>query len=91
MVTVRLHSAMRNLVGGSPRVEVQGATVREALEHLAGRHEDLARRLFDRDGGIRRFVNVFVEDEDIRHRDGLDTEVEDGQTISVLPAVAGGG
>jgi MoaD family protein len=90
MVTVRLHSAMRNLAGGSPRVAVQGGTVREALEHLAARHEDLARRLFDEDGGIRRFVNVFVEDEDIRHRDGLDTEVKDGQIISVLPSVAGG-
>jgi MoaD family protein len=90
MVTVKLHSAMRGLASGSSRVEVEGTTVREALESLASRHEALARRLFEENGGIRRFVNVFVEEEDIRHLHGLETPVEDGQTISVLPAVAGG-
>jgi MoaD family protein len=90
MVRVKLHSAMRNLAGGSSSVEVEGATVRQALEDLASRHEGLAARLFEEDGGIRRFVNVFVDDEDIRHREGPETKVKDGQTISVLPAVAGG-
>jgi MoaD family protein len=90
MVRVRLHSAMRNLAGGSSSVEVEGTTVRQALEVLTSRHEGLAQRLFEEDGRIRSFINVFVDDEDIRHREGPETAVKDGQTISVLPAVAGG-
>jgi molybdopterin converting factor small subunit len=90
MVAIRIPSAMRALVGGEARVEADGGTVREVLEEASGRHPGLGDRLFAEPGKVRRFVNVFVDDEDIRHRQGLDTPVGDGQVVSILPAVAGG-
>jgi sulfur-carrier protein len=90
MPTVRIPTQMRALVDGSPTVEVEGSTVGEVLRALGDAHERLGAKLFDEKGAVRRFVNVYVEDEDIRFADGLDTKVEPGQTISLLPAVAGG-
>lgn len=90
MVIVRIPGVMRAQAGGSPRVEVRGTTVREALEDLAAKHPGLGGRVFDGQGALRRFVNVYVEDEDIRHRDGLDTPLAEGQVVSILPAVSGG-
>lgn len=89
MVTVRIPSVMRGLTGGAATVTVQGGTVREVLEALDSEHPGLARRVLE-GGRVRRFVNVFVDDEDIRHGAGLDTRVADGQTVSIIPAVAGG-
>jgi sulfur-carrier protein len=90
MATVRIPTQMRGLVGDASTVEVDGDTVGEVLRGLAEAHEPIASRLFEPDGRVRRFVNVFLEDEDIRFADGLDTRVAPGQTISLLPAVAGG-
>jgi molybdopterin synthase sulfur carrier subunit len=90
MATVRIPTQMRNLVDGASTVDVQGDTVGAVLRGLAQMHASIAPRLFEEDGRVRRFVNVFVNDEDIRFADGLDTKVEPGQTISLLPAVAGG-
>jgi len=90
MATVRIPTQMRNLVDGASTVEVEGDTVGAVLRGLAETHASIAPRLFEQDGRVRRFVNVFVEDEDIRFADGLDTRVAPGQTISLLPAVAGG-
>jgi molybdopterin converting factor small subunit len=90
MAIVRIPTQMRPLVDGASTVDVAGDTVGEVLRGLAEAHEPIATRLFEPDGRIRRFVNVFLEDEDIRFADGLDTMVAPGQTISLLPAVAGG-
>jgi molybdopterin converting factor small subunit len=90
MPTVRIPTQMRSLVGNVSSVDVGGGTVGEVLRGLAEAHEPIATRLFEPDGRVRRFVNVFLEDEDIRFADGLDTKVAPGQTISLLPAVAGG-
>ena len=90
MATVRIPGSLRQQVGGAAALEVDGATVRDVLEKLAADHPGIRGRLLDDGGSLRRFVNVFVDDEDIRHRDGLHTPVEPGQRVSILPAVAGG-
>jgi molybdopterin converting factor small subunit len=69
---------------------MEGATVGEVLKGLDAAHPGFAERIFDTDGGLRRFVNVFLDEEDVRFLDGLATPVTDGQTISIVPAVAGG-
>ena len=90
VATVRIPGSLRAQVGGASTVEVEGATVQEIIEALASEHPGIRGRLLDDGGALRRFVNVFVDDEDIRHRDGLHTPVEPGQKVSILPAVAGG-
>ena len=87
---MRLPSQLRSLVGGVGEVPVTAATVREAIEALDAAYPGIAFRVLDDRGALRRFVNVFVADEDIRFLQGLDTPVEAGQTISLVPAVAGG-
>jgi sulfur-carrier protein len=89
-LTIRIPTQLRTLTGGAGEVEVEGATVGEALKALDAAHPGMADRLFDDSGALRRFVNVFLADEDVRFLDGLDTPVSDGQTLSVVPAVAGG-
>ncbi len=89
-VTVRIPTQLRQLAGGASEVSVEGGTVGEALKALDAVHPGFAERLYDDSGGLRRFVNVFVADEDIRFLDGLDTPLTDGQTVSIVPAVAGG-
>ena len=90
-VTVRIPTQLRSLVGGSGEVSVEGGDVADVLKALDGAHPGFADRLFDESTGkLRRFVNVFVADEDIRFLDGLDTTVADGTTVSIVPAVAGG-
>ncbi len=90
MATVRIPTQLRTLSGGAAEVSVDGATVGEVLAALETAHPGFSARLFDDAGGLRRFVNVFVADEDVRFSDGLDTKVEAGQTVSIIPAVAGG-
>jgi molybdopterin synthase sulfur carrier subunit len=89
-VRVRIPTTLRSLSGGSSEVEVEGSTVGEVLGNLDAAHPGFRDRLLDDDGGLRRFVNVFVADEDIRFLEGVDTKVADGQTLSIVPAVAGG-
>ena len=89
-VSVRIPTQLRNLTGGTGEVPVDGATVGEVLKGLDAAHPGFGERLFDDAGNLRRFVNVFVADEDVRFLQGLDTPVEEGQTISIVPAVAGG-
>ena len=88
--TVRIPTQLRSLTGGAGDVRLDGATVGELLSALDAAHAGFAARLFDDEGKLRRFVNVFVADEDVRFSDGLDTRVEAGQTVSIIPAVAGG-
>jgi molybdopterin synthase sulfur carrier subunit len=89
-VTIRIPTQLRELSGGSSEVSVDGGTVKEVLAALDAAHPGFAGRLHDDSGELRRFVNVFLNDEDIRFLDGVDTPVEAGQTISIVPAVAGG-
>ena len=89
-VTVRIPTQLRTLSGGAGEVAMEGGTVEEVLEQLNAAHPGFAERLFDDAGKLRRFVNVFVADEDVRFLDGLATQVADGQILSIIPAVAGG-
>jgi MoaD family protein len=89
-VTVRIPTALRKLASGLESVEAEGATVRSVLEDLASKHPELARQLVGDDGKVRRFVNLFANDEDIRFLDDLDTEMSDGDELSIVPAIAGG-
>ncbi|HTZ07474.1 MAG TPA: ubiquitin-like small modifier protein 1 [Acidimicrobiales bacterium] len=88
--SVRIPSQLRTLTGGEALVETEGSTVGEVLKALDAAHPGFADRLFDADGGLRRFVNVFLADEDVRFLQGLATPVAEGQTLSIVPAVAGG-
>ncbi|HEV8066054.1 MAG TPA: MoaD/ThiS family protein [Acidimicrobiales bacterium] len=90
VVTVRVPSQLRSLTEGAGEVIVPPGTVRDIIAALEAAHPGLASRLLDQEGALRRFVNVFVADEDVRFLDGLDTVVTGGQTVSVVPAVAGG-
>ncbi|MBO0732039.1 MAG: MoaD/ThiS family protein [Acidimicrobiaceae bacterium] len=89
-VTVRIPTQLRPLAGGNATVEVDGDTVGEALTALNTAHPGFADRLFDESGKLRRFINVFVADEDIRFLEGIDTKLAPGVTMSIVPAVAGG-
>jgi sulfur-carrier protein len=89
-ITVRIPTQLRTLTGGSGQVTVEGSTVGEVLRALDAAHSGFAERLFDESGELRRFVNVFLADEDVRFLGGLATGVTDGQTLSIVPAVAGG-
>jgi molybdopterin synthase sulfur carrier subunit len=89
-VKVRIPTQLRPLAGGESEVPVEGTTVGEVLKALDAAHPGFQDRLFDEAGRLRRFVNVFVADEDIRFLQGLDSPVAAGQTVSIIPAVAGG-
>jgi molybdopterin converting factor small subunit len=89
-VKVRIPTQLRTLTGGAGEVGVEGGTVGEVLKALDAAHAGFAERLFDETGELRRFVNVFVADEDVRFLEGLATPVAEGQTLSIVPAVAGG-
>ena len=88
--TVRIPTQLRTLSGGASEVQVDGATVADVLKGLDAQHPGFGERLFDESGALRRFVNVFVADEDIRFLQNLDTPVSDGTVVSIVPAVAGG-
>jgi len=90
MATVRIPTQLRELSSGQSEVSVDGATLAEVLDALDTAHPGFRDRLFDETGKLRRFVNVFIADEDVRFLDGLDTKVTEGQTVSIVPAVAGG-
>ena len=88
-VTVKIPAQLRGVTAGEGEVEVDGGTVGEALDAVFDQHDGLRERI-TQDGDLRRFVNVFVSGEDIRFQDGLDTQVSDGDEVTILPAVAGG-
>ena len=89
-VTVRVPTQLRTLTGGAGELALEGTTVGEVLKALDAAHPGMADRLFDDAGGLRRFVNVFVDEEDVRFLSGLETPLSEGQTVSIVPAVAGG-
>lgn len=90
MPTVRIPTPLRSFTDGEPTVDVTGSSVRDVVAGLDTTHPGLGQRILDDDGELRRFVNVFVRDEDIRFQSGLDTAVGDGDIVSIIPAVAGG-
>jgi sulfur-carrier protein len=89
-VTVRIPTTLRPMAAGQSEVQVEGTTLGEVLTALDAAHPGFTDRLFDDEGNLRRFVNVFVADDDVRFLEGLETKVPDGETVSIIPAVAGG-
>ena len=89
-VTVRIPTTLRPLSGGVSTVQVEGSTLAEVLASLNAAHPGFSDRLLDSEGNLHRFVNVFVADDDVRYMQGLETAVASGQTVSIIPAVAGG-
>jgi molybdopterin synthase sulfur carrier subunit len=88
--TVRIPTPLRKLTDGEDTVTVAGGDLRTVFANLQAAHPGIGERLLDDAGELRRFVNVFVRDEDVRFQNGLDTEVADGEVVSIVPAVAGG-
>jgi sulfur-carrier protein len=88
---VRIPPVLRQATGGEREIEVSGATVNEVLEDLYAKHPGVKAQLQTPDGELHRFVNVYLNDEDVRLLSWLDTEVSDGDTLLILPAMAGGG
>jgi molybdopterin synthase sulfur carrier subunit len=89
-VLVKIPTQLRASAGGNAETEVDGETVQEVLDGLLERYEDLRGRIYDDEGSLRRFVNVYIAGEDIRFLQGLSTPVNDGAELTILPAVAGG-
>ena len=89
-VTVRIPTTLRPLSGGASTVQVEGATLTEVIANLESAHPGFNDRLLDESGALRKFVNLFVADDDVRYLDGLNTPTPAGATISIIPAVAGG-
>ncbi len=89
-VTIRIPTTMRPLTGGDRQVSLDPGTLSEVITALDSVHPGMGDRLLDETGDLRKFVNVFVDDDDVRYLDGLSTSVSDGVTVSIIPAVAGG-
>lgn len=87
---IRIPTPLRTLTQGKDEVEVEGDTVRQALEQLEGQASGIRARICDDAGELRRFVNIFLNDEDIRHMEGLDSPIKSGDVLSIVPAIAGG-
>lgn len=90
MPKVRIPTPLRKLTDGQGEVVAEAGDLRGVIEDLERQHPGIGERLLDESGELRRFVNVFVREEDVRFLDGLDTEVGEGDTVSIVPAVAGG-
>ena len=89
-VSIRIPSVLRNLTGGQETIQVMATTIDEALAAVEAAHPGIKARLCDETGKLRRFVNVFVGEEDIRFLDGQKSAVKDGDLIDIVPAIAGG-
>ena len=89
-ITIVIPTPLRQFAAGKSEIEVEAATVGEALEKLTSENPDLKKHLYNEQNNLRNFVNVYVGDEDIRHLDGTNTAVKDGETIMIVPSIAGG-
>lgn len=89
-VTVRIPTILRTYTGGAAEVDAKGDTLLAVIEDLEVNHPGIKARVLDETGRLRRFVNVYVGDDDVRFADGLATAIPDGSSVSVIPAVAGG-
>ncbi len=90
IITVRIPTQLRQLTGGQGEIPVEAVTVGDALRALDGTNPGFGERIFDEGGALRRFVNVFLAEEDVRFLSGLDTPLTEGAVLSIVPAVAGG-
>ena len=90
MATIKVPPVLRPSVGGEKEISASGGTVGEVLNHLASQHPATQDQLFAQDGQLNRYVNVYLNDEDVRVLDGLDTGVGESDTLVILPAMAGG-
>lgn len=89
-VIVRVPTPLRSFTNGSEEVSIDGNTIQDVVDNLESSHSGIKERLCDENGKIRRFLNVYVNDEDIRFMQNQDTAVKDGDTVSIVPAIAGG-
>ena len=89
-VTVRIQTPLRRLTQNQAEVEAEGDTIESLIENLEASYPGLKERICDESGNVRRFVNIYLNDEDIRFLDGSATAVNDGDDISIIPAIAGG-
>jgi len=89
-VILRIPTPLRSYTDDQSTVEVTGTTVADALRNLVDRYPELEANLFTDDGDLRRFVNIYVDDEDIRYQDGPETSLDDGSEVSIVPSIAGG-
>ncbi|MAS35880.1 MAG: molybdopterin synthase sulfur carrier subunit [Anaerolineaceae bacterium] len=90
MATVKIPSPLRAYTSNQATVEVSGSTVGAALDNLTGQYPELRNHLYDGDE-LRNFVNVFLDDEDVRFLDGMETEIDEGDSLRIIPSIAGGG
>ena len=90
MVSIRIPTPLRNLTSNADEVQVEGATLRAALDDLEQRHPGFKERMLNDKGALRPYINVFHNDEDVRFAGGLDTELSAGDKLSIVPAIAGG-
>ena len=90
MATVKLPTILRKQTNGEAQVQAEGDTLRDLLNDLESKYPGITKNIVSDDGGLHRFINVYVNDEDVRYLGSLETEVADGDTVSILPAVAGG-
>jgi molybdopterin synthase sulfur carrier subunit len=90
-VTVHIPTPLRKLTGNQSEVQAEAATVAELIDNLESAHAGIKEKLLDESGDIRRYVNIYVNDEDVRFLDGKDTSLKDGDSVSIVPAIAGGG
>lgn len=89
-VQVKIPTVLRKHTKGEAIVEASGASIRELIEEISGRYPEFREKVVGSDGELHRFINVYANDEDVRYLDGMDTKVGDGDTVAILPAVAGG-
>lgn len=89
-ITVRIPTPLRKYTQGKDEVSVEGADLRELLQNLENNYKGIGQRIMDDKGGVRRFVNIYLNDEDIRFKKNLETALKDGDVISIIPAIAGG-
>jgi MoaD family protein len=89
-VTVKLPTILRKHADGEARVNADGATLSDVLHDLEARYPGITKNVLSDEGGLHRFINVYVNDEDVRYLGSLETEIKEGDTVSILPAVAGG-
>lgn len=90
MIKVRIPTPLRPMTGGKSEVEIAGNTVSEIIDNLGSAHPGIRERVYDEQGEVRRFINIYVNEEDIRFLTGKDTPLKDGDEVSIIPAIAGG-
>ncbi len=90
MIKVRIPTPLRPMTGGKNEVEITGNTIAEIIENLGAAHPGIKERLYDEQGEVRRFINIYVNEEDIRFLTGKETPLKDGDEVSIIPAIAGG-